>query len=462
MGRTTLYLPAGLLVSLLMTLGSVGCTAIVDTDVGKGLGDTCSSDDDCQGAQCVDGLCAISCAAAADCPPPSVCTSASLCELPLKVGFIYVGVVEDEGWTLTHEEGRQVAVEQLPFLTTDFVSNVFLPDDALQAADDFVADGVNVVVANSFSLRGPMTTAAETHLNTKFLTCSGNVRTANHGTYFGRMEQAYHLAGYAAAHVTTTKRLGFVGSFITPEVVRHINAFTRGAHRMDSSIVVEVRWEGFWFDLDEPNGEGKFKETVLAEALLDGGADVIAHNMDNGRALAAVEQRKLDTGMDLYCLGNDNYDACDRGPTTCIGTSYWNWGPLYVNLFDQIHRNSWDPLQVINENIRSNPEQSIPNFSVNTSVGGNDLAISVSELLADLAKPGNEHKSFEVFGSESEYCSTGQREPNCIQSGEEITDDELITMCWFVKGVVEKADPADPQSNDIDAQVPQPECDTQQ
>ena len=44
-----------------------------------------------------------------------------------------------------------------------------------------------------------------------------------------------------------------MGSFVTPEVVRHINAFTRGAHRVDPSIVVEVRWEGFWFDLDEPN-----------------------------------------------------------------------------------------------------------------------------------------------------------------------------------------------------------------
>jgi hypothetical protein len=288
------------------------------------------------------------------------------------------------------------------------------------------------------------------------------VRTANHGTYFGRMEQAYHLAGYAAAHKTVTGRLGFLGSFITPEVVRHINAFTRGARRYDPDVVVEVRWEGFWFDLEEPNGEGKYNETVLTEQLLDGGADVIAHNMDNGRALAAVEQRKSETSQELYCIGNDNQGACSRGPTTCIGTSYWNWGPMYVRLFNEIHRNQWDPYEVINENIQSNPEQSIPNFAVNTAVAGPDLAIAVSELLADLAKPGNEHMAFEVFAGESQYCSTGQREPNCVEAGEEITDDELITMCWFVEGVVEKVDPEDPQSADVAAQVPQPECDTQQ
>ena len=459
MGRTTLTTMA---LGSVVALACASCTAIVDNDVGKGIGDTCASDDDCQGAQCVNGMCTISCGAAADCPPPSICTGAGLCELPFDVGFIYVGVIEDEGWTLTHEEGRQDAVAALPYLNTDFVTNVFLPDEAIQSADDFIAEGADVVVANSFSLREPMVTAAEKHPDTKFLTCSGNVRTANHGTFFGRMEQAYHLAGYAAAHKTVTGRLGFLGSFITPEVVRHINAFTRGAHRYDPSIIVEVRWEGFWYDLEDPDVNGKHDETVLTEQLLDGGADVIAHNMDNGRALAAVEQRKDDTGQELYCVGNDNHDACTRGPTTCIGTTYWNWGPLYVRLFEAIHRNAWDPFQVINENIQSNPENSIPNFTVNTEVGGPDLAIAVSELLADLAKPGNERKSFEVFPGESEYCSTGQRTPNCIQADEAITDDELNTMCWFVEGVVEKFDPEDPLGPDIPAQVPQPECDTQQ
>jgi hypothetical protein len=245
-------------------------------------------------------------------------------------------------------------------------------------------------------------------------------------------------------------------------VVRHINAFTRGAHRVDPSIVVEVRWEGFWFDTDEPvNGE--YEETRITRKLIEAGADVIAHNMDNGRALTLVEQTQTGpTGAKLWSIGNDNQNACVRGPTTCLGTSYWNWGPMYVRLFDEIHRGTWDPLQVINENIKSNSEQSIANFAVNVAVGGSDLAIAVSELLADLARAGNEHKSFEVFPGEGQYCSTGQRIPNCIQEGEEMTDEELLTMCWFVDGVVEKTNPDDPLSADVDAQVPQPECDTQQ
>lgn len=447
--------------TLLWVLASSGCSLIVEGDLGNGIGATCETSDECHAADCVNGLCTTTCHAASDCPEPSVCTDAGMCELPLQAGLVYVGVPEDEGWTLTHEEGRQYAMDHLPYLRSDFVTNAFMPDDALAAAEEFIADGAHVVVGTSFSLREPMTTVAETHPDIKVLTCSGNLHTANHGSYFGRMEQAYHLAGYAAAHVTSARRLGFLGSFVTPEVVRHINAFTRGARRHDPTIVVEVRWEGFWFDTDPPDGNGQYDETVLTEALLDGGADVIAHNMDNGRALAAVEARKQETGDPLYCIGNDNRDACDRGPTTCIGTSYWNWGPMYVRLFDAIHRGAWDPYEIINENIQSNPEVSTPNFWVNVDVGGNDLAIAVSELLADMSKTGAEHKGFEVFPGEREYCSTGQRTPSCLQEGEEITDEELRTMCWFVEGVVEKSDPDDVLSADVAAQVPQ-ECNTQQ
>jgi basic membrane lipoprotein Med (substrate-binding protein (PBP1-ABC) superfamily) len=446
----------------LLLLATSGCSVLVDSELGKGIGESCTTDDECHAAGCVDGLCTTTCRAAADCPEPSVCTAAGMCELPLRVGLVYVGVPEDEGWTLTHEEGRKYAMAHLPYLESDFVTNAFMPADALAATDQFIAGGDQVVVGTSFSLREPMTTAATTYPNTQFLTCSGNVHTANHGSYFGRMEQAYHLAGYAAAHVTTARRLGFLGSFVTPEVVRHVNAFTRGARRHDPSIVVEVRWEGFWFDTDEPDAQGKYDETVLTEALLDAGADVIAHNMDNGRALAAVEARKQETGDPLFSIGNDNRDACNRGPTSCIGTSYWNWGPMYVRLFDAIHRGAWDPFEVINDNIQSNPEQSIPNFSVNVAVGGNDLAIAVSELLADMAKPGNEHKAFEVFAGESQYCSTGQRDPLCVQAGEQVDDEELRTMCWFVDGVVEKTNPDLVTSPDRPALVPQPLCDTQQ
>ncbi|MCS6900892.1 MAG: BMP family ABC transporter substrate-binding protein, partial [Myxococcales bacterium] len=159
----------------------------------------------------------------------------------------------------------------------------------MQRSEEFIAAGAQVIVLNSFSLRKVAENIAPKHPNAKFLTCSSNTFGPNYGSYFARSYQAWYLAGFAAGRKTKTNRIGFVGSFVTPEVVRHINAFTLGAKRANAAVQVEVRWEGFWFDLDPPDPvTGEFNETKLTKQLIDTGCDVIAHNSDVGRTVEAV------------------------------------------------------------------------------------------------------------------------------------------------------------------------------
>ena len=60
---------AHILASLGM-LAMASCQALVEPDVGKGFGEVCVADDECQAGMCVEGLCTVSCSAAADCPAP--------------------------------------------------------------------------------------------------------------------------------------------------------------------------------------------------------------------------------------------------------------------------------------------------------------------------------------------------------------------------------------------------------
>ena len=453
-------LGACVLAGAMLFVALSACQLVVDDDIKKGIGEACVGDEDCQAAQCTKNLCASPCAGPTDCPSPSTCTSNGLCEIPLKVGFVYVGgltdergALTDEGWTLTHEQGRREAMAQLPYLRSEYVADTFTPEAIAKAVDQFVANGSNVVVANSFSQRNAIKLAATKYPDVKFLICSGNETGPNVGTYFARMEQAYYVAGYVAAQVTKTKRLGFVGSYMTPEVVRHANAFTRGARRAKADVVVEVRWEGFWYDLNPPI-DGEHSETRLAKQLLASGCDVLAHNMDNGRVVRAVEAARV-AGADVYSIGNDNRDACNGGPTSCLGTSYWNWGELYTRLFDEMHRRQWDPSVTVNDPITSNPETTTVGFAANAVVTGPDLAVAASELSAAISKPGAN------LAFAGPYCSTGQRTAGCVADGQTVTDEELTKMCWFVEGIVERVDPKDPKSADVPAQVPE-RCLTQQ
>jgi basic membrane lipoprotein Med (substrate-binding protein (PBP1-ABC) superfamily) len=140
------------------------------------------------------------------------------------------------------------------------------------------------------------------------------------------MYQAWYLAGYAAAQKSKAHRLGYVAGAVTPEEVRAINAFTRGAQRFDPHVVVEVRWLGAWFDSGPPDAKGRYKEERLAQELMANGCDVIANDADNGGVIAAVEQAQ----SGVVSIGSNSPDVCQRGPSTCLGATYWNWGPLYV------------------------------------------------------------------------------------------------------------------------------------
>ena len=103
-------------VSLTATLGALlfinaqGCTAIVDSKIkGTGFGETCHTNDDCHAGSCVDSVCTTACTSSADCPAPTTCAfrkdasgavirdgNPNFCAAPLKAGFMYIGVLEDQ------------------------------------------------------------------------------------------------------------------------------------------------------------------------------------------------------------------------------------------------------------------------------------------------------------------------------------------------------------------------------
>ncbi|MFO0613059.1 MAG: bifunctional serine/threonine-protein kinase/ABC transporter substrate-binding protein [Polyangiaceae bacterium] len=413
-------------------------------------GRACNVDANCGSLSCLDGMCTKRCERSTDCPAGTKCGE-GVCAKPLKVGFLYVGVPEDEGWTGTHDRGRRDVTARLPWLETDFVSDVYLPGVAERAIDAFVARGFDVIVANSSSLRDAVVERAAAHPGTTFLVYS-EAPNSEVGAFGGRLEQAWYLAGFAAAQRSSSHRLGFVGPLATPEIVRYINAFTLGARRFDAKIAVEVRWIGFWFDTEAADARGTHKEERLTDELLATGCDVVAHNADNGRVVDAVAAwNAAHPERKALSIANNNPAGCDRAKESCLGAVAWNWGPLYASIFDDIHRGTWTPVDVFHPSIKSNPEQSTVNFVINPVAAGAEMSLEVAPVLAELA---NDQTGLRLF--DGPYCSTGQRSA-CVPAATSITEDELRPMCWFVEGVVEKETPGDPRSVDRPARVPE-EC----
>jgi len=486
------------LLTLLLVGWSISCSALADSHLAGGIGASCLVDADCHAAVCdrndgsAGGICVRACTSDLECPRPSKCVVAGgqgsgLCQKPLAVEALYIGVgTADEGWSLTHQEGLNYAQTQLGYLSgatmpsagvTWGFSNFVFDTDIAQKTEEAVARGAQVIIANSFSQRDAVLKVAPQYIDrgVNFLTCAGFELQPNVGSYFGYMEQAWYVAGRITAirAQKSPPRLGVIVSFITPEVIRHINAFTLGAQSYNPQTLVEVRFMGFWFDYNDTPAfgyqgtfmqarENLFGEELLAAKLIESGCEIIAHQADSQRPNKAVDRWigkgwLPATGSTIYTIANDNRDGCysysggKRGAAyrNCLGSVYWNWGPLYQRLFDQMHRGTFMTSNVIDA-MSENPSLSIVGFEATPGMGVDESALA--STLQNIAKSGPEA----VF--RGPYDTTGQHAS--VPMGQTIRFDpndtarEWRSMCWFVKGVIEKVDPNDPASADRDALVP--------
>jgi len=446
----------------------IGCSVLVEADArGGGIGTACTNNDECHAGVCDNGLCVASCTSNSDCPSPSQCFG-NTCQLPLRVGGAWVGVVVGgEGWTLTHQEGMQATIQQVPYVSFAFRENVVpIPGLIEKTVDELIKGGAQVIVANSFSQRTEILKKADEYPNVKFLTCASYVSNGRNAiSYAAHSEQPWYVAGKVAAGVTKNKHLGYVGSFITPEVVRHINAFYLGARSIDPDIKLEVNWLGFWYDYDVEKKytfthptltkgmtESVYREELLAYRLIEDGADVIAHGADNQRSVRLIERlRKESRASGVYSFSNDNRngyreltaDQLPNGPAmpSCLGSPYFNWGPLYTRIFEDIHRGTFNPSANHLEPMLATPD-SIAGFQLNPTLGIDDS--SVRSYVNIVASKGWQS----VF--DGPYETTGQRDKDgdgtadasqIFQQDEHMSEAEYRRMCWFASGIVERRNP---------------------
>jgi len=244
----------------------------------------------------------------------------------LKAAFIYVGPIGDYGWSNAHEMGRQAVVEQFPWLETTYAESV--PEgDSTRYIDRYVQEGYDVILTTSFGYMDDTVSAAAEYPDNIFWHCSGFVRDDNLGTYFSEFHQLYYLNGLMAGALTKTDKVGYVGAFPIPEVVRHIDAFALGVKEANPDAEVHVRWIYSWYD--------PTLATEAAEALIADGVDAIAFTEDSP-AVIQVGQSHTEQGDQIYTFAHYS-PMLEFGPDTVVSGQLVDWGVIYKDIFAKIY-----------------------------------------------------------------------------------------------------------------------------
>ncbi|HTY95197.1 MAG TPA: BMP family ABC transporter substrate-binding protein [Steroidobacteraceae bacterium] len=247
----------------------------------------------------------------------------------IKVGVALVAPAAEVGWT------RQtvLAVEAVRAAfgsraVVDVIENVFEPQDAERVFRGFAASGHHLVVGTSFSHSVPITRVARQFPQVIFDCCAGVTMGANLANFEARYHEGTFLGGVAAARMSKTGKLGFIGGYPVPDIVGPANAFLLGAQSVNPAATCSIIFMNSWED------PGKEKDATLA--LIAKGCDVLAAMTDSPVAAQTAEQKGV------WSIGYAS-DVRKYAPTRLLTSMILDWSGIYLQDTRDVLAGTWKP-----------------------------------------------------------------------------------------------------------------------
>ena len=254
----------------------------------------------------------------------------------VKVGFIFLHD-ENSTYDLNFINGAKEACEELG---VEYVLKTNVPEsnECYEAAADLVDQGCNVVFADSFSHEDFLIQAAKEFPDVQFCHATGTkahtAGLANFHNAFASIYEGRYLAGVAAGLKLNelkeagklkgeVPKMGYVGAYTYAEVISGYTSFYLGAKSVCEDVVMDVKFTGSWYD--------EAAEKEAAQALIDGGADLISQHADSMGAPTACEN----AGIPDVSYNGSTVDAC---PNTFIVSSRINWAPYFKHMVECVQK----------------------------------------------------------------------------------------------------------------------------
>jgi basic membrane lipoprotein Med (substrate-binding protein (PBP1-ABC) superfamily) len=245
-----------------------------------------------------------------------------------KVGFLYVGTVDDGGYNQAGYQG-ELAVKKMANVETIKAENVPENAEAERVMEQMIAQGATIIFPTSFGHLDPAMKVAAKHPNVTFIHEGGLKSAANVGTFFGTIWQTEYLAGMAAGSATKSNKLGFVVAFPISQTLLNINAFQLGAKSVNPSVTTTVVFTGNWCDAA--------KNAEATKSLQSQGIDVVTQHQD---CPVPVIQAAEKAGIMSVGYHVDDQKFAPQGWLTA---AIWDWTKLFPSLVTQVLDKSYKP-----------------------------------------------------------------------------------------------------------------------
>lgn len=247
----------------------------------------------------------------------------------LKVGIIHLAAESDTGWEA--DQKRASDAMEAAFkdrLKTTVLWNIFPPQDNERLFRQLATQGHQLIFGTSFSQYAILKKLAPMFPKTRWESCAGIEATDNLGVFEARAYEGSYVTGIAAARMTKSKVLGWVGAYPVPQVIYSLNGFIQGARSVDPDIVLKVVWANAWID--------PAKEKDAVAALVAQGADVISGNPNTPVQGLAAE------AAGVWAIGSTG-DFSNYVKKAQLTSFVLDWSPAYIEAVKSTLDGSWKP-----------------------------------------------------------------------------------------------------------------------
>jgi basic membrane lipoprotein Med (substrate-binding protein (PBP1-ABC) superfamily) len=291
-----------------------------------------------------------------------------------KVGFLYVGPVDDYGYNYAADQGRLAMAKDLS-ATVETVSAENVPEDANaeRVMEQMIKDGATIIFPTSYGHFGPAVNVSKKHPEITFLHQGGLEPKEHVSSFFGEIWQMVYASGVAAGRMTKTNKLGYIVAFPIPQTLLNINAFQLGAKSVNPNVTTTVVFTASWCD--------PAKNSEAANSLIDQGIDVLTQHQDCPKPVIEVAEKRGAMSVGYHA------DASVVAPKGWITAAIWNWGPLYEKMTQEALAGDFKTPKLLRLGVKDNVVTLAP-FGPGVSKEIQDQVLKVKQdIIAGTLKP---------------------------------------------------------------------------
>lgn len=248
----------------------------------------------------------------------------------MMVGVLVPGSKTDKGWMSSGYQG--IKDSEAAFgdkLKTQIIENINYAD--MEQALTTLASKNEMVIGVGGQTQSTMIKVAKKFPQVKFVVIGGNQEAnmpTNLASYDVKQAEIFYVAGAAAAMLTKTGTISYVGGMEIPPIVHAGDEYANGARSINPKVKVITNYTGDFEDVT------KAHEATLA--AISQGADIHAYIVN--LATKGIEQAATEKGTHLI---GGYYNRCDEHNPLYLGYSSTGVGYQVQYAIESLNKGEW-------------------------------------------------------------------------------------------------------------------------